>query len=186
MASRMASLSTAGSEEMLAFVLTDEWCAPVLLLTSCFVMQACGGVCEACVVRATRVDAAVNDAMDTEPANPDPSRCCVTSFGGAASPDEAWGAAASPAQAEEHNLDAAALQQIVDGVRRSSQQAPRPWWLAAAYGASSDRTGQQRAGKHARVGSGERLLLLVRTVWDMRPGLLHVLVTACQTRHLMK
>ena len=103
-------------------------------------------------VRVSRVDAAVNDAMEGEHASPAPSRCCVTSFGGAA--DETWGESASPAQAGEDGIDAAVLQQIANGVRRA-QHYPQPWWLAAADGAPTDRTGQRRAGKHARIGSGK-------------------------------
>ncbi len=120
----------------------------------------------------TRLDAAVNDAMEGEHASPDPSRCCVTSFGGAASPDKMWGESASPAQAGEDSIDAAVLQQIVHGVR-GAQQDHQPWWIAAADGAPTDRTGQRRAGKHARVGSGERSVPLAsRTLYRSRHGAL--------------
>ena len=103
---------------------------------------------------ASRVDAVINEVMEGEHASLDASRCCGSSFGGAASPDEDWGAPASPTQAGEDVVDAAKLQQIVDGMRRSQQEI-QPWWLAAADGSATSGTGQQRAGKHARVGSGK-------------------------------
>lgn len=107
-----------------------------------------------------RVDAAIEEAMEGEQAIP--SRCCGASFGGAASPDQDWGTVASPAQAADGSIDAAVLQQIVNGVRRSQQSGPQPWWLAAADGAPACNAGQQRASKHARCGSGEPDFLLAK------------------------
>ena len=103
-----------------------------------------------------RVDAAINEAMEGDQASSNPPRCCGASFGGAASPDQ--GVVSSPAQARDVAVDAAVLHQIVDGVRRSQQGVQQPWWLAAADIAGM--AGQQRAGKHARCGSGEPSLSL--------------------------
>ncbi len=172
MALRMASISSAGSDDFLLCDITDEWCAPGLLMpiASMPLLQPC--LCTSCVwMLLVRVDAAVDAELDCETAggsSPDASEVCV-SFGGAAAPLRDRSGAALPAETVMDAIDTVAVQQI-NPSERQAQCSISPPGLATLGS-----TARTAAREHPKC-AGNRPS---PTAGGHRPRLLHRTCACC-------
>ena len=116
-------------------------------------MRAAAGVPYRGLHHVSRMDAAIDEAMECDRPDGDAAHPCCASFGGAAAPAECWGARLATAGSEAAADEAAVLRQMMDA--RRCHRSIQPWSITAAgIAQAADVVEQPRAGKHLQTAEG--------------------------------